>query len=266
MPGKRQPTEVVEANGRRHLDRGGEDTRRDREVHVPPPDEAAPPRWLPKRLHREYREIGEILRSAGLYAELDRDVLGQYFLSPGSLAAGGQAGRGSHPGPGMRNLAREWTGVQGTYFKQARQCAEAMGLSVTSRCRIVVPAALQNAAKVSAGDGTMSLPGGCSKRPGSGTGRDVVMTEIMDREAGQFVCDFVSRLPTTDTGKPFQLYDWQRSAIMDFYGTMERDEETREALRKYWYLYLEIPKKNGKSELAAALGSTSVRDGVDAEV
>lgn len=27
-----------------------------------------------------------------------------------------------------------------------------------------------------------------------------------------------------------------------------------EALRKYWYLYLEIPKKNGKSELAAALG------------
>ena len=76
----------------------------------------------------------------------------------------------------------------------------------------------------------------------------------MDLNAGQFVCDFVSRLPTTDTGKPFQLYEWQRDALMEFYGTMETDEETAEALRKYWYLYLEIPKKNGKSELAAALG------------
>ena len=78
------------------------------------------------------------------------------------------------------------------------------------------------------------------------------MAEIFDRQAGQFVCDFVSRLPTTDTGKPFNLYDWQRSALMEFYGTME--EDAGELLRKYWYLYLEIPKKNGKSELAAALG------------
>ena len=27
-----------------------------------------------------------------------------------------------------------------------------------------------------------------------------------DKAAGQFVCDFVERLPTTDTGKPFRLY------------------------------------------------------------
>ena len=74
-----------------------------------------------------------------------------------------------------------------------------------------------------------------------------------DRAAGEFVCEFISRLPTTDTGKNFSLYDWQRDALMQFYGTLEQDEETGEALRKYWYLYLEIPKKNGKSELAAAL-------------
>lgn len=84
------------------------------------------------------------------------------------------------------------------------------------------------------------------------------MPEVFDRAAGQFVCDFVERLPTTDTGLPFRLYDWQRSAIMEFYGTLEvpesgTDGERAEALRKFWYLYLEIPKKNGKSELAAAL-------------
>ncbi|MFU2433406.1 MAG: hypothetical protein ACM678_06045, partial [Clostridiales bacterium] len=49
-------------------------------------------------------------------------------------------------------LAKEWTSIQGAYFKQARQCAEAMGLSVTSRCRIVVPTAVVNAAGAAAGD------------------------------------------------------------------------------------------------------------------
>ena len=75
--------------------------------------------------------------------------------------------------------------------------------------------------------------------------------EFFDEGAAQFVCDFVSRLPTTDTGQNFQLYDWQTNAIREFYGTMEQDEDQEKALRKYWYLYLEIPKKNGKSELAA---------------
>ena len=74
------------------------------------------------------------------------------------------------------------------------------------------------------------------------------------QESGRFVCDFVERLPTTDTGKPFRLYGWQRETLMEFYSTMDRDEEIGQLLRRYQYLYLEIPKKNGKSELAAALG------------
>ncbi len=80
---------------------------------------------------------------------------------------------------------------------------------------------------------------------------------MFDREAGQFVCDFVERLPTTDTGKPFRLYPWQRDAIMEFYSTMVPESGTddpEQLIRQYWYLYLEISKKNGKSELAAALG------------
>lgn len=81
---------------------------------------------------------------------------------------------------------------------------------------------------------------------------------MFDREAGQFVCDFVERLPTTDTGKPFHLYPWQRDAIMEFYSAMVVPEsgtdDPEQMIRQYWYLYLEIGKKNGKSELAAALG------------
>ena len=145
MAGRRQPTTLVEAKGRKHLTQAEADGRRDREVHVPPPELASPPKWLPKRLHREFQEVGEILLAAGLYAELDRDVLGQYFLSQERWLKADKKAAGAIQA-GDEKLAREWTGVQGTYFRQARQCAEAMGLSVTSRCRIVVPAAVVNAA------------------------------------------------------------------------------------------------------------------------
>ena len=113
MAGKRQPTALVQANGRKHLSQAETDERLDREVHVPPPDEAAPPGWLPRRFHREFREIGEILRTAGLYAELDRDVLGQYFLSRERWLKADKKAAAAIKADNEK-LAREWTGVQGT--------------------------------------------------------------------------------------------------------------------------------------------------------
>ena len=77
------------------------------------------------------------------------------------------------------------------------------------------------------------------------------MRAFHDAEAAAFVKDFIRRLPTTDTGQPFQLYPWQDDALEQFYGEMIEDEG--DLLRRFQYLYLEIPKKNGKSELAAAL-------------
>lgn len=80
------------------------------------------------------------------------------------------------------------------------------------------------------------------------------MSAIYDASQGEFVCQFIERFPTTDTGRPFSLYDWQREAIMEFYSTLEVDNDTGEQYRRYQYLYEELPKKNGKSELAAPLG------------
>lgn len=150
MSGRRQPTALVEANGRKHMTKAEADARRDAEVYVPPVETVAPPSWLPKRLRAEYREIGELLNSAGLYAELDRDVLGQYFVCRDRwMKADKKAADAIRKDD--EKLARKWTGVQSSYFKQARQCAEAMGLSVTSRCRIVVPPAVVNAASADEG-------------------------------------------------------------------------------------------------------------------
>ena len=48
-------------------------------------------------------------------------------------------------------------------------------------------------------------------------------------------------------GQPFTLLPWQDRIIRDVYGTLRPD-----GTRQYKYVYIEIPKKNGKSELAAA--------------
>lgn len=71
--------------------------------------------------------------------------------------------------------------------------------------------------------------------------------------AGALVCELVSLLPTSDGAGAFELQPWQREALTEFYGTMTWDEVGVQ-IRQYQYLYLELPKKNGKSELAAALG------------
>jgi len=49
-------------------------------------------------------------------------------------------------------------------------------------------------------------------------------------------------------GQPFVLLDWQHDVLWDVYGTVRDD-----GLRQYRAAYLEIPKKNGKTELIAAL-------------
>ncbi len=49
-------------------------------------------------------------------------------------------------------------------------------------------------------------------------------------------------------GKPFILLDWQEQIIRDLFGIIKPD-----GYRQFNTAYIEIPKKNGKSELAAAV-------------
>lgn len=144
MAGKRQPTSIVVANGKKHLTKAEIDERLDSEVRVPAPEKAVPPKWLPKKFHAEFQELGELLLRAGLYAELDRDILAQYLVTRERWARADKLTSAAIREKDEK-LAKEWGGLQSTYFKQCRQCAEAMGLSITSRCRISLPTALQTA-------------------------------------------------------------------------------------------------------------------------
>jgi len=75
-----------------------------------------------------------------------------------------------------------------------------------------------------------------------------------DRDEANRVIRFFERELTHQlgdlAGQPFKLEQWQRYILRHFFGWKHRET----GLRKYKVLYLEVPRKNGKSILAAGLG------------
>lgn len=71
------------------------------------------------------------------------------------------------------------------------------------------------------------------------------------KEAADYAVAFIECLHHTKgtwAGKPFELIDWQERIIRDLFGVLKPD-----GWRQFNQAYIEIPKKNGKSELAAAV-------------
>lgn len=140
MAGPRQPTDVVIANGRKHLSKAEEAERRSKEVSVAPAKTAKPPKWLPEALKKDFRSIGKQLIRAGIYTDLDADTLGRYLVAHQHwLTCTKQVNRYLQAAD-VEN-ADSWSRMQERYFKQARNSANDLGLTVTSRCRLVVPGA-----------------------------------------------------------------------------------------------------------------------------
>ena len=140
MAGPRQPTDVVIANGRKHLSKAEEAERRSKEVSVAPAKTAKPPKWLPEALKKDFRSIGKQLIRAGIYTDLDADTLGRYLVAHQHwLTCTKQVNRYLQAAD-VEN-ADSWSRMQERYFKQARNSANDLGLTVTSRCKLVVPGA-----------------------------------------------------------------------------------------------------------------------------
>ena len=72
-----------------------------------------------------------------------------------------------------------------------------------------------------------------------------------DEDAADFAVAFIENLCHTKgtwAGKPFELIDWQEQIIRDLFGILKPN-----GYRQFNTAYVEIPKKMGKSELAAAV-------------
>ena len=72
-----------------------------------------------------------------------------------------------------------------------------------------------------------------------------------NKDLADYAVNFIECLCHTKgtwAGKKFELIDWQEQIIRDLFGTIKKD-----GYRQFNTAYVEIPKKMGKSELAAAV-------------
>ena len=81
--------------------------------------------------------------------------------------------------------------------------------------------------------------------------RFMLPTSHYDEKMADRAVRFIEMLPHTKAeweGKPFWLLPWQARIIRDVFGILRED-----GTRQFRTVYIEIPKKMGKSELAAAI-------------
>ena len=74
---------------------------------------------------------------------------------------------------------------------------------------------------------------------------------VYDKDAADYAVNFIECLCHTKgtwSRKPFELIDWQEQIIRDIFGVLKPN-----GYRQFNTAYIEIPKKQGKSELAAAV-------------
>lgn len=133
----KQPLAVVEARGKKHLTKAEKAERLAREVQ-PITDNIEAPSYLNAAQQKEFYKIANQLQKLKIMGETDTDALARYIVANTSYIHS------------VRQLRKKvvkddpikyeaWSKVQERYFKQCRACANDLGLTISSRCRLVVP-------------------------------------------------------------------------------------------------------------------------------
>ena len=156
MAGQRQPIELVIANDRKHLTKAEIEERRQREIK-PCTDNIAAPSYLTAKQRKEFYKIAEQLQKLNIMGETDAGALARYVTAQELYEQAvkdlrklpkerpSEEEKEDNPAGYFRKLESYYalletaTKRQDRYFKQAQTAAAALGLTISSRCRLVAP-------------------------------------------------------------------------------------------------------------------------------
>lgn len=120
-----------------HLTEAEIEERQATELNVPFTN-VKPPSYLDKQQKKKFKDIASKLIALGIMTELDVDCLAMYVTSfdlylscTGTLAECVKSGD--------IDGAKDVQAMQDKMFRQAHTAAKALGLTITDRCKIVVP-------------------------------------------------------------------------------------------------------------------------------
>lgn len=137
MAGQRLPLEVVQARGSKHLTKAEIQERQAREIK-PITDNIIAPAFLTSKQKKEFYKISAQLEKLKIMGETDVDALARYIVANDFYINAVKQMRKTE----VKNdpiLFDTWAKIQERYFKQCRASANDLGLSISSRCKLVVP-------------------------------------------------------------------------------------------------------------------------------
>ena len=145
MSGQRLPTGVVEARGNKHFSKAELEERRNSEIK-PITDNIIAPAYLTKKQKDDFYTISEQLKKLNIMGNTDVDALGRYIVANDFyINAVKQMRKAEIKNDPFKFDA--WAKIQERYFKQCRASANDLGLSISSRCKLVVPQPKQDKPK-----------------------------------------------------------------------------------------------------------------------
>ena len=139
MAGQRLPIEVVQARGSKHLTKAEIQERKEREIK-PVTDDIIAPDYLTKKQKDTFYKLSAQLEKLKIMGETDVDALARYIVANDSYVHATKQLRKSE----VKNdpmKYESWSKIQERNFKMVRASANDLGLSISSRCKLVVPGA-----------------------------------------------------------------------------------------------------------------------------
>ena len=137
MAGQRLPLEVVQARGSKHLTKAEIRERQEREIK-PITDNIIAPTYLTQKQKNEFYKIAEQLTKLKILGETDVDALSRYITAKEMYENAVKQMRKKEVKDNPYAFEK-WLKIQDKLFKQCRSSANDLGLSISSRCKLVVP-------------------------------------------------------------------------------------------------------------------------------
>ena len=142
MPKPREPIDLLLAKGRKHFTKEDIERRRAQEPKVPFKSIEAPD-YLNGKMKEEFYDIAYKLLDIGVMTELDEDALARYLIAKQHYLKYSNLLTKALQDKDLEGAAKLAT-TQDKLAKQVRQFASDLGLTITSRCKLIIPDARDN--------------------------------------------------------------------------------------------------------------------------
>jgi len=137
MARPREPIDLIVAKGRKHLTRAEIEERKKSEISAPS-DNIKAPSYLTGGLKREFTKIAKQLINIGIMTNLDVDALARFIIAR-TMYVTLSMQIIKQPAVLMSDKYPQIAINQDKAFKQSSSAARDLGLTISSRCKLVIP-------------------------------------------------------------------------------------------------------------------------------